>query len=94
MGEARRRRMMGNGKNVIPMMVPRIGEQQPFDISQAVQKQCAKCKGDYFDKVFRIGMISPMAPGNKTGQEIRVEYQTYLCRLCGREFGAPIPVVM
>lgn len=85
---------MGNGKNVIPMMVPKVGQQQPFDISQAIQRQCVKCKGETFDKAFRLGIISPMAPGNKTGQEVRVEYQTYLCRACGHEFGAALPVVM
>ncbi len=91
MGEARRRMMMGNGKNVIPMLVPTVGQQQPFDISQAVQKRCVKGGGEHFDKAFRLGLISPMAPGNKTGQEVRVEYQTYLCRACGHEFGTALP---
>ncbi len=81
--------------NVMPMMVPRVGgQQQPLDISKAVLQQCAQCGGSHFDKVFKIGLISPMAARNLTRQEIRVEYQTYLCRACGHEFGAPLAVVM
>ena len=95
MGESKRRKeLMANG--MIPIPIRNIGgqQQQPFDVGQAVQKQCLKCKGEHFDKTFRLGLISPMAPGNTTGQEIRVEYQTYLCRACGHEFGAALPVVM
>ena len=95
MGEARRRMLrMGNGKNVMPMMVPKVGQQQPFDIREAIMKPCEKCKGETYDKAFRLGLISPMAPGNLTRQEVRVEYQTYLCRGCGHEFGAALPVVV
>jgi hypothetical protein len=94
MGEARRRRLI-MGDKFVPKMVPRIGgQQQPFDIREAVQKQCEKCSGEIFDKAFRLGLISPMAPGNKTGQEVLVEYQTYICRACRHEFGAALPVVM
>ncbi len=89
MGE-QRRGMMGNGKNVIPKVG---GQQQPFDLTQVVQKQCAKCGGEHFDKAFRLGLISSMAPGNTTRQEIRIEYPTYLCRACGHEFGAALPAV-
>jgi hypothetical protein len=89
MGEARRRAMMGNG---IPMMVPKVGQQQPFDIREAVGKKCEKCSSVNFDKVFKLGIISSIAPGNKTGQDVRVEFQTYLCRGCGHEFGAPIEI--
>ena len=82
------------GGNVMKM-VPNIGgQQQPFDVREALPKACAKCKGEHFDKAFRLGLISPVAAGNKTGQEIRVEYQTYLCRGCGHEFGTALPVVM
>ena len=89
MGEARRRRMMGNG--TIPMMVPTVGQVQPFDISEAVPKPCF-CGGEYFNKVCRMGLISPVAPKNLTGQEIRVEFWAYLCRQCGHEFGKPVVV--
>jgi len=84
---------MGNGKNVIPMMVPSVG-QQPFDITEAIPKVCENCKGEHFDKAFRLGLISKMAARNKTGQDVKVEYQTYLCRACGHEFGAPVMMVM
>ncbi len=90
MGEQRRRRMAGN---VMQMMVPRVGgQQQMFDVTEAVPKVCDKCKGEHFDKVYRLGMIPKMAIRNKTGQEIRVEYQTFLCRSCGHEFGVPVVV--
>lgn len=90
MGEAKRRRMMGNG--TIPMMIPKVGGQvQPFDISEAVPKRCI-CGCEYYDKVMRLGLISAIAPKNLTGQEIRVEFPTYLCRKCGHEFGKPVVV--
>jgi hypothetical protein len=90
MGEARRRQM----SNVIPMF-PRVGgQQQPFDVGEALPCQCVKCKGEHFDKVFRLGLISSMASRNSTGQDVRVEYQMFLCRSCGHEFGAPLPAVV
>jgi len=91
MGEARRRMM--NGK-LVPMMVPPMRQAEPFDISEAVRRQCIKCGGEYFDKAFRLGLISPVATRNLTGQEVRVQYETYLCRACGHEFGTALPVVM
>jgi hypothetical protein len=94
MGEAeRRRRLMEQGR--IPIPIRNIGgQQQPFDISEAVPKQCVKCQGEHFDKAFRLGLISPMAARNLTQQEVRVEYQTYLCRACGHEFGQPVPSIV
>ena len=92
MGEAKRRMMM-SGK-VMPVMVPPMRQVDPFDISEAVRRQCIKCGGEYFDKAFRLGLISPVASRNLTGQEVRVQYETYLCRGCDHEFGAPLPVVM
>ena len=78
---------------IMPMMVPKAGgQQQMFDLSEAIPKVCDKCKGEHFDKVYRLGMISKMASRNKTGQDVRVEYQTYLCRSCGHEFGVPVVV--
>jgi hypothetical protein len=86
MGEARRRQMMG-GNNVMPM---RAGQQQPFDIREAVGQKCVKCACEYFDKVFKVGVIPVVAPSNKTGQEVRVNYEIFTCRLCGHEYGKPI----
>lgn len=79
-----------NGKNVLPMGMPRGGMQQPFDIAEAVPKKCEKCQGEFYDKVLRLGIISKIAPGNKTGQDVRIEFNTYLCRKCGHEFGVPV----
>jgi len=88
MGEAKRRMMMGTG---IPMMVPKVG-QQPFDAREAVMKPCVKCGHEFYDKVVRLGLISPVAPCNLTRQELKVEFQTYLCRGCGAEFGKAVDV--
>ncbi|MFH1999106.1 MAG: hypothetical protein ABIK28_05455 [Planctomycetota bacterium] len=75
----------------MPMMVPKVGQQQPFDVREAAMKPCAKCQGEFYDKALRLGLISPMAPSNPTRQEVRVEFQVYLCRSCGHEFGKPVP---
>ena len=40
----------------------------------------------------RRRMMAGNVMPNKTGQEIRVEYQTFLCRSCGHEFGVPVVV--
>lgn len=74
----------------IPMAVPAIGgtqQQGPFDISQAQPKGCLGCGGGLFDLVYRIGIISAMAPGNKTGQNVTVKYEVFLCHKCGLELG-------
>jgi len=83
-----------NMKNVLPMGSARVGMQQPFDIADAVPRNCEKCKGEFFDKVLRIGIIPKVAPSNKTGQDVRIEFVTYLCRDCGHEFGKPVPPTM
>ena len=67
------------------MKVPVIGTQQPqFDINQAVYKKC-ECGCEYFDKVFKVGMISELAPGNTTRKEIPVERAVFICRKCEKE---------
>ena len=81
-------------KKPIPMMrVPGIGkaQQQPFDISQSVQKGCNACGSELFDKVFRIGIISKLAPGNTLNQDITVEHPIYVCRKCEWELGKEVP---
>jgi len=79
---------MSKFKNVIPMSVPRVGgnqQQQPqFDINQAVYKKC-ECGCEYFDKVFKVGVISDLAPGNNTRQNIQVEGAVFVCHKCGEE---------
>lgn len=83
-----------NMKNVLPMGSARVGMQQPFDIADAVPRRCEKCQGEYYDKVLRLGIISKIAPSNKTGQDVRIEFNTYLCRKCGHEFGVPVVPAM
>ena len=80
---------MNNKKKVIPFSVPNVGagQQLPFDITQAERQVCKECKSEFFDKVYRLGMISRFASGNTTNQEIKVEYPTYVCRECGWEMG-------
>lgn len=83
---------MNNKRKVIPMTVPGIGggQQLQFDVSQAERKVCKACSWEIFDKVYRIGMISKFAPGNKTQMDIPVEYPVYVCRACGWEFNTEV----
>ena len=71
--------------NTIPisMTVPSIGQQPQFDIRQAVPKKC-ECGYELFDKTFRVGLISKMAIGNRTGMDIVTETVIYVCRECGK----------
>lgn len=72
-------------KTVIPMNVPAIGGQQAlFDVRQTAWRQC-DCGSELFDKVNRVGMISKMAIGNRTGKDIPIESIAYVCRTCGKE---------
>lgn len=68
--------------------VPMIGKnnQQSImvDISHAVYKKC-ECGSVHFDKVYKVGTISKLTPGNKTGQDIIVEVPVYICHGCGME---------
>jgi len=82
-----------NNKKVIPMTVPGIGggQKQSFDISQAEPKRCAVCGSEFFDEVYRIGIISKFAAGNTLNQDLQVKFVTYLCHQCGHEFGKPVP---
>ena len=87
---------MGENRPVVRMGIPAIGghqQQHPFDLREAVQATCDKCNGALFDKVYRLGNISQMAPSNKTGQNVRVEFVTYTCRGCGHEYGTPLTKV-
>ena len=81
---------MSKFKNVIPMSVPRVGgiNQPQVDANQLIKyakyKQCV-CGFDYFDKVFKVGVISDLAPGNNTRQDIQVEGAVFVCHKCGEE---------
>lgn len=70
------------------MNVPRIGGQpMQVDFRQAQQRKCP-CGCDTFDKAFKVGFVSKLAAGNRTGQDINVEGAVYVCRACGAELGA------
>ena len=87
--QIKRRRKMGNGK----MRVPAIGgapQQQAFDITQAIWRSCS-CGHGIFEKLYRLGTISKLAAGNRTGQDLNVELPArYLCRSCGKELGKAV----
>ena len=78
-----------NDKKVVPIPIPNLGagQQLPYDITEAKPEVCLKCNGELFDTVYRLGMISQFASRNITKQDIRVKYETYLCRDCGTEAG-------
>ena len=78
-----------NDKKIPPFPIPGIGgagpQQVQVDVSEAKPIICLGCQCVFFDKVFRMGLISQFAPGNKLGKDIPVEYPAYLCRDCGLE---------
>jgi hypothetical protein len=67
-------------------------KQVQLDLSQAERKVCP-CGHEYFEKVFRMGMISKLAPSNPLNIDIPVEYPTYICKGCGLEFGKPPAII-
>jgi len=86
------RRIGGNGmkqQGSIPMAVPAIGgqQQQPFDVREAVRKNCEKCGGENFNPVVKIAIVSSIAPGNKTGKDVLIQVPVFVCMSCGCEFG-------
>lgn len=83
---------MSNKRKMKPVSVPKIGQQQPFDISDAVPRQCAQCGKAIFDQVLRLGLISALSPKNRTGQDVLVKFEVFLCRECGHEYGQEVPM--
>jgi len=62
-------------------------QQQPFDVSEAVPKNCEQCGGKVFDLAFKLMVISHLSPKNNTGQDVLVKAEAFLCHECGHEFG-------
>lgn len=75
---------MPTGKTIPPQQA---NDQPPFDISDAIAKNCDQCGGALFTPAVRLGTISSMAPKNRTGQNVLVRFDTYICQSCGHEFG-------
>jgi len=77
----------------IPMAVPAIGgvQQQPFDINEAELKPCEKCGKNIYQQVFKLSIISALAPGNRTNKPILAPTQAFVCMGCGWEFGMEAP---
>lgn len=74
-------------KKVIPFQVPNVGAQTlPVDVSQASRRVCS-CGSEFFDKTFRVGVVSKLASGNRIGQDVTIEMPVYVCRSCGMELG-------
>jgi hypothetical protein len=63
---------------------------QQIDITGAVRKSCAACGHEYFLPVVKLGILSKLAPTNKQGMDILVQYPCFVCRECGHEFGFEI----
>ncbi|MCK4828801.1 hypothetical protein KA005_74440 [bacterium] len=80
---------MSNKKRRIPIPITHIGksQQQPFDISEAISKSCEQCGGAVFDQAVKLGLISKLSSKNRTGQDVLVKFEVYLCRNCGHEYG-------
>ena len=78
---------MSNHNKPIPLgAVPLVGQAQPpIDVTQASVRVCA-CGSNVFDQAFTLGMVSRMASGNKTGQDVLVQMPVFVCRECGTVF--------
>jgi hypothetical protein len=64
-----------------------MGGAMPLDPSQAVFQKC-KCGCELYEKRFRIGVVSRLASRNRTGQDVRVDFEAAsVCIKCGAEFG-------
>lgn len=78
---------MSKHANMMPFRTRPASREIPVDLTQAIAKSC-ECGCPVFAKVYRIKIVSNLAPGNTTGQDIPVEISTYLCAKCGKELGA------
>ena len=78
---------MSNHNKEIPMVVPQIGGQQPFDISEATPTKCQACGCEHFTPAVRLGVISKLASRNRTNQDLLIRFDVYMCRACGLEYG-------
>ena len=87
-----------NGKpTVIPMRVPNVGQPQQqqqiqFNPAEATIQLCEKhpCTSVYFDRAFKMGIISPLNPRNPTGRDLPVIIPVFVCRSCGYEYGQSV----
>ena len=62
--------------------------QQPqFDVTEAIPKKCQSCDCEFFNAVYRMGTIPSMAIRNRTGQDVPIKFEAYLCWECGAEYG-------
>jgi hypothetical protein len=77
-----------NHQNQRPMMAP----VPACDPSEAVIQKCVMCESELFNKIFKIGIVSAVAPRNRTGQELLAETHFFYCHKCGHRYGDPKPV--
>jgi hypothetical protein len=77
---------MSKHANVMPFK-PGNNGQQMYDPAQAVPKLCP-CGCDRFAMIFKIAMVSRLAPGNKTGQDLFISMPVYACVNCGKLLSA------
>ena len=62
-------------------------QQQPqFDIREALPKKCPQCGCELFEGLYRLGVIPSMAIRNRTGQDLLIKTEAYLCWECGAEY--------
>ena len=73
-------------KQPIQMQVPAIGNQQPiFDPAQAAPIKCQACDHEVFAQAFKLSKLSHIASRNKTGQDLTIKTEVFLCVACGAE---------
>ena len=67
---------------------PSFPPQQPFDLREAHELNC-HCGATVFEKLFKLGEISDLAPSNKTGKTVRVVIEVFRCLYCNRIIDEP-----
>ena len=86
--------------NTIPFRpgMPRPGQPQQVQVSltptDVNMKSCPLCQFEYFDGVVKLGIFSGLNPKNPTGQDQLIQFQVYVCRSCGQEYGKEIKSVV
>ena len=75
-----------------PMIAPDQSSTPVCDPSEAILQKCVNCESEFFDKRFKIGKISSVAPRNRTGKDLLSETFFFFCHECGHLLGNPKPI--
>jgi len=92
----KRRKAMNDTIPFKPGIPIRPGQPQQIALlpGDVAMKSCLLCQVEYFDCVVKLGIFSGLNPKNPTGQDQLIQFQVYVCRSCGQEYGKEIKSVV